>query len=62
MFVSRCGSGLEGLRQQGYTNPVVFRMVQHYDTLFEVRTYDLIPKVLPNVTYCTMSRETQCYV
>ena len=39
LFVSRCGSGLEGLRQQGYTNPVVFRMVQHYETLFEVRIH-----------------------
>ena len=32
-LVSRCGSGLEGLRQQGYTNSVVCMIDGTYSTI-----------------------------
>ena len=32
----RCGSGLQGLKDQGYTNSVVCRLIQNYEDIFEV--------------------------
>ena len=34
--VHRCGSGLQGLKDQGYTNSAVCRLIQNYEDIFEV--------------------------
>eukprot|EP00731_Ephydatia_muelleri_P037140 Em0401g6a len=33
--IFRCGSGLQGLKDQGYTNSVVCRLIQNYEDIFE---------------------------
>ena len=36
LLCSRCGDGIEGLREQGHTNAIVCTFIEEFDTLFEV--------------------------
>ncbi len=36
MLLYRCGGGLEGLKKQGHANAAFSKMIQNYQTVFEV--------------------------
>ncbi len=60
-----CGSGLEGLRLQGYSNSTVCRMIQNHKKLFNHRKdrMERDPvKPLPYAVHMAEKRESQVYI